>query len=284
MSCRRLVLAFVAFGLALPSNAAPCFPPAPQTLESASTLAERDDELDAAATGPFELGVDAYRRGEYGEADAHWRKCLDQPLSDDDRARVTFNLGNAAWRRDDGFSAVGWYTAAVRSAPRHTDAWHNLEFVRSQQGLEPADRGDLGATVRRLLGLLRPGEARTLAAIGLFILALTLLVEALRGGRFARLGAAIGVFVFVLCSIPWLWDVTRADGDPLLVVRAPSVALRSEPRLALEAIDSLDGGEEVERIDELPGWVRVETTDGTRGWVQADAVFALSTGRKHASP
>ncbi len=228
-----------------------------------------------AAPDAFELGVDAYRRGQYAEAEAHWHACLARPLADESLARVTYNLGNAAWRQGNAFEAIGWYTATVKRAPRNADAWHNLELARAQAGLEPEDRGDLGATARRLVELLRPVEARRLAAFGLGLLALVCLVEALRGGRFARMALFPAALIFAVTSIPWLWGLARVDRDTLLVIRAPSVALRSEPRLELDATASVDAGEEVERIDALPGWTRVRSADGERGWLPDDAVFDL---------
>jgi SH3-like domain-containing protein len=60
-----------------------------------------------------------------------------------------------------------------------------------------------------------------------------------------------------------------------LVVEPGGVALRSEPREDLAAIDRLQPGVEVERVDQLPGWTRVATAGGTRGWLPDDAVFAL---------
>ena len=78
------------------------------TLGLASALPQDGPDVmgvssDSGATGDnassFELGVDAYRRGEYIEADLYWRECLALPLADEDLARVAYDLGNAAWRR-----------------------------------------------------------------------------------------------------------------------------------------------------------------------------------------
>ena len=51
--------------------------------------------------------------------------------------------------------AVAAYTAAVEAMPRSQTAWDNLELARSRAGLDPADKGDFAATVKRLVMVLR---------------------------------------------------------------------------------------------------------------------------------
>jgi tetratricopeptide (TPR) repeat protein len=230
------------------------------------------------AEDAFGLGVEAYRRGDYAEAEAHWLVALETPRPPEETARIAFDLGNAAWRKGEPLVAVGWYQVALRHAPRDRDVWHNLELARASAGLEPVDRGDLRDTVERLLTSLRPEEARLLALLGLLPLACAFLGEALRGGRTWRRAIWAGVLFALFAAAPWVRGSLPGPSDPLLVVRAPTVGLRSEPRTALEPIARVDAGEEVERIDALPGWVRIRTADGTRGWLQEDAVFTLSRG------
>ncbi len=224
----------------------------------------------------FERAADAYRRGSYDEAALAWQALLDDPaLVPEDRARVALGLGNAAWRGEHPMEALGWYTLAARLDPASEDARANRELARSQQGLAPAERGDLRSTFARLGELGRPHERRWAVLGALALLALALAGEALRGGaawRRAALGAAL---VLAAAALPWLAGMLpRARGD-LLVLAAPAAPLRSEPRPSAAPIGQAEAGQEVARVDALPGWVRVETADGTRGWVADSAVFAL---------
>ena len=64
----------------------------------------------------FDAGVEAYRRGAYAEAQAHWLAAVEEPLAAEDRAQVAYCLGNAAL-------AVGGHLARhrlvhARLAPR----------------------------------------------------------------------------------------------------------------------------------------------------------------------
>ena len=223
----------------------------------------------------FAEGVAAYRRADFAQARALWTTVLDQELTDLERARVCYDLGNVEWRSGHPHQAIGWYTACLRLDPRHADAWFNLEFARSEAGLDPADHGDLRSTVHRLLTMWYPQERRLLALLGTGLFSLVLAYEALRGGRTARYALLGTLGLFVLLSLPWLHVLTQSESDPLLVIRSSTVSLRSEPHLDLPSTASVEPGTRVERIDELPGWVRVEAPDGERGWVQSEAVFAL---------
>ncbi len=223
----------------------------------------------------FERGVEAYRRADWAAAERYWSSALEEDLGAEDRARVLYNLGNAAWRGGEALRAVGYYSASLRSDPRRADTWKNLETARVSAGLEPAVRGDLRSTVRRLFFSLRPDEKRVLVLVALVLALPVLVLEALRGGRLLFGLALLSFAGLALASVPWCLGLRRGPQDPWLIVRGPVVALRSEPRDELAPSGEVSAGEEVERIDALQGWVRVRTRDGSRGWVPDDAVFPL---------
>jgi tetratricopeptide (TPR) repeat protein len=229
--------------------------------------------------GPVDrAAVEAYRAGELDSARNQWLALLEEhqpPLAGDERARVLYDLGNVAARQDEWLEAVGWYTASLRLRPRDADAWANLEHARTQAGLDPADRGDLVDTLRRLMTALTPAERQWLALLALAPLALALAGEALRGSALWRRLAWAGLLLAALGAAPWIYGRATAGGDPVLVIAESGAPLRSEPRGDAAAIERAEVGAELERVDELPGWVRLELPDGTRGWTRAAAVFPL---------
>ncbi len=228
------------------------------------------------ARGAFVDAVRAYRAGDWGTARTLWLEVLadEEPLVD--RADVLFDLGNVAWRQGRPLEAAGWYTACIREAPRHRDAWSNLEFVRAEAGLEPADRGDLSSTFRRLLSSLTAGEAEWLAVGCTALLALALLFEALRGGALFRRLSLAALVVLALGLLPWLWSQVGSGGRPVFTVAQDGAALRSEPAEGGTVVGRLLPGSQADRIDALPGWVRVERDDGARGWVEAGDVVPIT--------
>jgi len=234
--------------------------------------------------GLFGAGVEAYRRGEHAAAAQAWERLLGEDLGDPARGALLHDLGNAAYRRGEALAAVGWYSAALRHAPREEDTWANLELARREAGLPPADAGDLNSAVARSLGSVTELESRWLAFAGLSLLAAALLGEALRGGMGWRRACLGGAVLALVASAPLGWRLARPMEDPLFIVEPGGVPLRSEPDLGMGPIQRLEAGEWAERIDELPGWVRLEA-GGERGWAPRESVLdANRSARRSIGP
>ncbi len=240
------------------------------SLSARAQAASRPEPRDATA-------VAAYRAGDLAAAREGWLAVLaaEPRVEGDERARILYDLGNLAFREEHTAEAVGWFTASLRLRPRDADTWTNLERARRAAELEPADRGDLGATVRRLLTAFTRSESHWLTLIGLVGFGAALAFEALRGGRTARWLVLGGAGFAALCAAPALHTAwTRVD-HPALVVEDGKALVRSEPRNDAAVVGEAALGTEVETIDALPGWAKVRLGDGTEGWVGERAVFAL---------
>lgn len=233
--------------------------------------------LPLGAQTSFERGVEAYRAGRYLEAQAAWQETLTEELDELGRARVYLDLGNAHWRLGESLPAIACYTAAVRLDPRHADAWQNLELARAKANLPPADPGDLGATLRRLLTSLRAPERRALVYLALVVWAALLVLEVRFGGRVLRGGLLAATVLVLVAAVPWVHGcLARERAAPMLVIASTGVPLRAEPLEARAPVGELALLEEVERLDELPGWTRVERADGQRGWVRSETLYGVT--------
>jgi tetratricopeptide (TPR) repeat protein len=228
-------------------------------------------ELDRAA-------AEAYRRQDFQSAQLSWERCLGDPelaRSRSEKGRILYDLGNVAYREKQLYEAVGWYTAALRARPRDADTWHNLEQARSDAHLEPADRGDLPASIERLATCLTLEESRTLALGAALAWALVLAGEAFFGGRTWAWLARLATLGLCVCLVPWLVQGARADGNELLVVSATPLELRSEPREDAARVLELAPGTRVRYQDELPEWIKVEDQGERTGWARRETLFAL---------
>ena len=238
-------------------------------------LGRAQQALDAAAAN--ERATQAYRSGDLETARTLWSELLAASASDMERARIAYDLGNVAFRTQKPLEAVGWYTAALRLRPRDDDTWTNLEHARREAGLEPADRGDLSATARRLLEAPTAGESVTLALAGVVLFGVLLACEALRGGRLWRRLAWLGAVCALALFAPFLWQRATSERDPVLTI-APKerpLVVHSEPRADAAAIATLGPGERRERLDQLGDWTRIELDGGASGWARSSDVFAL---------
>jgi tetratricopeptide (TPR) repeat protein len=220
--------------------------------------------------------LEAYGNASYDVARTLWLAELERadPAAPD-RARVLYNLGNTAFRLKRPLEAAAWYTAALRLDPRDENAWHNLEFVRREAGLDPADRGDLSATARRFASSLTLPESERLVLGVAALLGLALAWEALRGSQASRATSLVLAGVLALALVPWLWRLTHAGEQPVFVVQPEGAALLSEPRAEATLIGRVPAAEQAERVDALPGWLRVRTAGGETGWVAAESVIPL---------
>jgi len=225
----------------------------------------------------FSAGVQSYREGEWAEARARFLESLAAGAAE--RASVLRNLGNVAYREGKPLEAAGWFTAAVREAPRDEHAWRNLEFVRREAGLDPADRGDLRDTAVRLATMLRLDEAQRLVLALLGLLALALVWEAVRGGLAAKVVACALAALLALAFVPYGVQLAADGARPQFVIQPEGAALSSEPRDAAALVGRLAPASIVEQIDALPGWVRVRSDAGLSGWSRESSLLSLSGAR-----
>ncbi len=242
-----------------------------------TTMVAQDAAATSSAQASDDAAVSAYRQGDLAGARAEWLALLDDENAPQgpERGRILYDLGNVAFRSGKMLEAVGWYTAALKYRPRDGDTWANLEEARGKAHLEPADRGDLSSTLRRVVRAFTLGESRWIALFGLAACAAALAFEALRGGRLGRWIAIVGVGVAIVACVPWVDAAMRARTDSLLVVEGDRASVFSEPRDKANVVAEAPAGSEMVRVDELPDWVKVRTDSGTEGWVKQTSVFAL---------
>ncbi|MFT7486350.1 MAG: hypothetical protein ACI9F9_002205 [Candidatus Paceibacteria bacterium] len=225
------------------------------------------------------LATNAYRTGDLDTARVLWEEVLAECVDNEDpatRARLCYNLGNIALRENRALEGVAWFSASLRLRPRDEDTWSNLELARLNAGLEAADRGDLKATMDRLLGSWTNEESSIFALIGCLPLALAFAFEALRGGRRARWLVFGSLGIAVLCATPWIRQQWLVGGDPVMVIAKEAPRSRSEPRADAPRVQEFSSGQVLQRTDQSPGWTEVQDQDGLRGWLDSEEVFGLN--------
>ena len=242
------------------------------TQEPAGTHAEGA----TAGSARFDEAVRAYRAGDLASARALFEALLADDLAPAARGPVLYNLGNLHYREGRFALAVAALTGAVEALPRSSDAWENLELARAKAGLDPADRGDLAATVDRVVGSARPGELEVAGWVLLALLALLAGLELFRGGPGLRAGLAAVLLLLVL-DLAWLAHASARAAAPSAVV-VESSELFAEPNADHPLGRRAALGERV-AVEERLGargargtWVKVSADEGT-GWLRETAVF-----------
>lgn len=242
---------------------------------------DRDDGLRAGA-GAAEVrvldadAIAAYRAGDHALARARWDELLrtaDLPRAE--RSRLYYNAGNAAARGGGWLEAVAYYTEALDGTPRDGDLWVNLEYARREAGLDPADRGDLVATLSRLVSAWTVAEARWIALGGLLLLAAGLAHEALRGGRGGRTLAWFALGSALLSCAPIARHALADDSARVFIIAERGVALRSEPRADSQVLERAEAGTYQRELDRLGDWVALGTPGGAKAWAPVTSVLSL---------
>lgn len=242
--------------------------------------AARASQVTEAAGAQFDAAVEAYRVGDEASSAELFEELLASDLAAGARGPVFYNLGNVHFRRGDFLRAAAAYTAAAELMPRSGDVWHNLELARAKAGLDPADRGDLAATVDRIAAAVRPRELARAAWVLVALLAVLLAVELRRGGGGWRVAIAL-VVALLLADVYWLGQAReRLTASPAMVVSATE--LHAEPNADHPLGLRVEAGARVTVLDRLGAagsrgaWVRVETEDGP-GWIRDDELFDWTT-------
>jgi tetratricopeptide (TPR) repeat protein len=222
----------------------------------------------------FEAGIEAYRAGDLTSARQLWEGLLGEGAGLDREARtqVAYDLGNLAFREGRFLEAVARYEGVVDRAPRSADAWHNLELARARAGLEAADRGDLAATVERLLAAPTGRELELGTWLVLALLGLALAWEVRRGGLLPKLAAGGGLALVLGLLALGAWRAAGELERPVRVVASAGVDLRSEPDATLAALEHAPPGTELELLERFAGWAQVRRGTLT-GWVPGEAVL-----------
>ncbi len=241
--------------------------------------------LEEAVPGPdvrAEAGADRgsalWRAGDRDGAVAAWMAALDEagaagaPLKE--RARLAYNLGVSEAARGEAMRSVAWFEAALRAAPGLGDARYNLDLARAEAGLGPRTGDGLLESLEAAAGALTPGESEWLALLGALLFAGAGLLEALRGGRWARRWLVLVAVSQPVFFAPLALHLSERGSEPFMVIDPSGVQLRAAPEAGAERVGSLPAGEVVSYLDELPGWTKVRV-GGEARWVPSEALFEL---------
>jgi len=232
-----------------------------------------------ATKSAFDEAVGSYRVGDLESAEAQFEGLLETHLRPSDRGIVLFDLGNLAFRQGRFLEAVARYTAATDDLPRHADLWHNLELARSRAGLEPADGGDLHATMRRLFALPTDRELQLAGWVLLLLLGLFLAGEVRFGVLALQAGAALVLVLFVGDLVMLELRAAAHVEQPGIIVHEGGAELHGEPNQALTSGVFLEPASRVEVLDRLGApksagaWVKVAAPAGT-GWLPEAQAFS----------
>lgn len=205
-------------------------------------------------------GESAYRRGDYGTATARFQ----ERATAGDR-QAAYNLGNSLYRQGRFAEALWAYEQARLAMPRDPQLLFNIRLTRQRLDLVEGESEPFLDTLAQVRDRFTPWE-RLWLCTGLNLVAAALV---LLGGRRLR---AVGILLalpalLALLEVSW-WGPAR---PPTGIVTVPRTALRSEPKVELEALMTLRAGVAVAVLQEGPAWTRVRLRD-REGYLPNDSL------------
>ncbi|HEY8922932.1 MAG TPA: tetratricopeptide repeat protein [Polyangia bacterium] len=237
--------------------------------------AARADVLDEA----WKRGNDAYLRGDYAAAIAAYQQIDRQQIASPE---LTFNLGNAYYRRGEIGPAIWSWERTLTLDPDHEDARYNLAQARRVSATRVHDKlegAERDPAWMRLVGLL-PASTETWLFVGLYLAFFAALLLRLRARR-ARTAAdeedthlsawgAMAAILGVAAALAGALLVGRSvlDRIPFGVVLPDQVAVKEGADPNYKTSFDVHAGLRVRLLEHDQDWVRVRLANGLEGWVR----------------
>lgn len=207
-----------------------------------------------------------YRSGQYAQALLNYEQAL---KNSPNNPYLYYNIGNCYFKMGSKGLAAANYYRAFKLRPRDPDIRHNLALALSNSGgsLVPPGmpvvlhKGLYWFSLSELKGLVCLLGWLLCVGAGLWLLT--------RKG--SKITATLGV-LFVLCAA-WFYMRHSWEIQPLAVVAAPVVEVRSGPGQNFPASASVQQGHLVELVDHKDNWQQVIVkSQGLKGWVENAAL------------
>lgn len=207
-----------------------------------------------------------YRSGQYAQALLHYEQAL---KNSPNNPYLYYNIGNCYFKMGSKGLAAANYYRAFYLLPRDPDIRHNLALALASSGENLVPPG-MPVVLHKALYWFSLSELKGLVCLlgWLLCVGAGLWLLTRKGGK---LTAALGV-LFIMCT-GWFYVRHSWQTQPLAVIAAPVVELRSGPGQNFPASASVQQGHLVELADRKDNWQQVIVkSQGLKGWVESNAL------------
>ncbi|MBI2515657.1 MAG: protein BatD [Opitutae bacterium] len=225
---------------------------------------------------------DAYKRSEFGVAEAAWRTTVANAPAD---WTARHNLGLALAQQDRWAEATAHWTSGFVLNPRHETTRWDLALGLQRSGMAPPELVEFSRGEGRyeLARAASPAEWQLVLVAASLLIAAALIVLLLKGykkiGGWARPTALGAILVAILLAAAATFSL-RTYGqlaDPAAVIVWKPSLLRSIPTEAdtAQKTSPLSAGSIAVADKTFLGWTRLNFTGGQTGWVRNEDVISL---------
>jgi hypothetical protein len=234
---------------------------------------------DKTAKTVMDSALSAYSSGMYGTALEYYQYVLDS--LNEESAALYYNMGNAAFKRNDLASAILYYEKALKLTPNDEDLIFNLGLANSRipDRIETVPEMLFVRWYKDVTHLLTPDQWAYLA-LGLLVISLIFMALYFIAYRIAtrKIGFWMGV-VFFLCFIFSLTVSHQTAKEQTThntgIVFSASLTVKSSPEESSTDLFVLHEGAKVWILDQLNSWIKIKIANGSVGWVPAEEVEVI---------
>ena len=226
----------------------------------------------------FRQGNEAYSKGDYATAQRAYEEILRRNVRD---SRVTYNLANACFRRNEIGKAILYYEKTLKLEPSDVDARENLRFVRLRvRDRTPPDSAPFLITqlerARNLLSL----EQVSRIFLGFYFAAMAIAAAWILGRprRWAAVAGAVaaGVLLAALFFGGWTaWQAGDRAAQDDAVVLSDKLEVYSGPGQENTLLASVHEGALVKIHARRGEWTQVTLPDGRAGWLKGEGLGVI---------
>jgi len=252
-----------------------------QETEQDFTTNQDQPEVFIEKTAPalMDSALSAYNAGMYGTALEYYRYVLDTMKLES--AALYYNMGNAAFKRNDLASAILYYEKALKLAPNDEDLIFNLGLANSRipDRIEAVPEMFLARWYTKVTHLLTPDQWSYLT-LGVFALSLIFLALYFISYRIVlrKLGFWMGVVLFLACVFSLTVSHQTANEQTAQdtgIVFSASLTVKSSPEESSTDLFVLHEGTKVWILDSINGWYKIKIANGSVGWIPMDEIEVI---------
>ena len=227
----------------------------------------------------MDSALSAYNAGMYGTALEYYQYILDD--LGEESAALYYNMGNAAFKRNDLASAILFYERGLKLAPNDEDLIFNLGLANSRIPDRIEAVPDM-LLVRWYKNITHLFTSNQWAYLALAAFAMTLILIALyfisHRITVRKIGFWLGIVAFLFFAFSL--TVSRQTAEKQMarntgIVFSASLTVKSSPEENSTDLFVLHEGSKVWILKRVNTWYKIKIANGSVGWIPAGEIEVI---------
>ena len=227
----------------------------------------------------MDSALSAYNAGMYGTALEYYQYILDS--LNEESAALYYNMGNAAFKRNDLASAILFYEKALKLTPNDEDLIFNLGLANSRipDRIEAVPEMVLVRWYKNVTHIFTPNQWAYLALVSL---AIALIFMALYFIAYRITVRKIGLWMGVVTLLFFIFSLTvshqttkEQTAHDTGIVFSASLTVKSSPEESSTDLFVLHEGTKVWILECVNTWYKIKIANGSVGWIPAGEIEVI---------